>query len=59
MYALGFGTGGLLSGVLYDADPLLPLLVQVALALPITATVAVIVARIVRPGVERGRDART
>jgi MFS family permease len=48
VYALGFGSGGLLSGVLYDADPLLPLLVQVALALPVTATVALIVARVVR-----------
>src|SRR2546428_2327375 len=48
VYALGFGSGGLLSGVLYDADPLLPLLVQVALALPITATVALIVARVIR-----------
>lgn len=48
VYALGFGTGGLLSGVLYDADALLPLLVQVALALPVTVTVAIIVARIVR-----------
>jgi len=48
VYALGFGGGGLLSGVLYDADPLLPLLVQIALALPITALVAVIVARVVR-----------
>jgi len=46
VFALGFGAGGLLSGVLYDADPLLPLLVQLALALPLTATVAVIVARI-------------
>ena len=46
VYALGFGGGGLLSGVLYDTDPLLPLLVQVSLALPVTATVAVIVARI-------------
>jgi MFS family permease len=49
VYALGFGGGGLLSGVLYDADPLLPLLVQIALALPVTATVAVIVSRVVSP----------
>jgi len=49
VYAVGFGGGGLLAGVLYDADPLLPLLVQLALALPVTATVAVIVSRIVRP----------
>jgi len=46
VYALGFGGGGLLSGVLYDADPLLPLLVQLSLALPVTATVALIVVRI-------------
>jgi len=46
VFALGFGTGGFLSGVLYDADPLLPLLVQLALALPLTALVAVIVSRI-------------
>lgn len=50
VYALGFGGGGLLSGVLYDSDPLLPLLVQVALALPITAAVAVIVLRVIRSG---------
>lgn len=48
VYALGFGGGGLLSGLLYDADPLLPLLVQIALAIPVTATVAIIVARVVR-----------
>jgi MFS family permease len=48
VYALGFGSGGLLSGVLYDTDPVLPLLVQIGLALPVTATVAVIVSRIVR-----------
>ena len=48
MYALGFGAGGLLSGVLYDADPLLPLLVQIALALPVTVTVAMVVSRVVR-----------
>jgi MFS family permease len=48
VYALGFGGGGLVSGVLYDADPLLPLLVQIALALPVTAAVAVIVSRVVR-----------
>ncbi len=48
VYAVGFGGGGLLAGVLYDADPLLPLLVQVALAIPVTASVAVVVSRIVR-----------
>ena len=48
VYALGYGGGGLLAGALYDADPLLPLLVQVALALPVTAAVAVIVARVLR-----------
>lgn len=48
VYALGFGGGALVSGVLYDADPLLPLLVQVALAIPVTATVAVITARVLQ-----------
>jgi MFS family permease len=47
-YAIGFGAGGSVSGVLYDADPLLPFLVQIALALPVTVTVAVIVSRVVR-----------
>jgi MFS family permease len=56
VFALGFGLGGLLSGVLYDADPLLPLLVQIALALPITATVAVIVARIMRTATMTARS---
>lgn len=46
VFALGFGGGGLLSGLLYDADPLLPLLVQLSLALPVTATIAVIVSRV-------------
>ena len=49
VYAVGYGTGGILSGVLYDLDALLPLLVQLALAIPVTATIAVVVARIVRP----------
>ncbi len=48
VYALGVGGGGLLSGVLYDEDPLLPLLVQIALALPVSAAVALIVSRVVR-----------
>ena len=47
VFALGFGAGGVLSGVLYDADPLLPFLVQLSLALPMTAAIAVIVSRII------------
>ncbi len=49
VYAIGYGAGGVLSGALYDTDVILPLLLQVALAIPVTATVAFIVARIVRP----------
>jgi MFS family permease len=45
-YALGFGSGAVLAGVLYETDPLLPLLVQVAFGLPVTALIAVIVARL-------------
>ena len=47
VYALGFGAGGVLSGALYDADPLLPFLVQLSLALPMTAAIAVIASRII------------
>jgi len=46
VYAVGFGAGGLLSGALYDADALLPFLVQLSLALPMTAAIALIVSRI-------------
>ncbi|HEV8536274.1 MAG TPA: MFS transporter [Candidatus Limnocylindria bacterium] len=45
-FAIGFGSGGTVAGFLYEADPLLPFLVTVALALPVAATVAVVVARI-------------
>jgi predicted MFS family arabinose efflux permease len=45
-FAVGFGSGGTVAGFLYEADPLLPFLVTVALALPIAATVAVVIARI-------------
>jgi MFS family permease len=45
-FAMGFGSGGTVAGFLYAADPLLPFLVTVALALPVAATVAVVVARI-------------
>jgi MFS family permease len=45
-FAIGFGSGGAVAGFLYEADPLLPFLVTVALALPVAATVAVVIARI-------------
>jgi MFS family permease len=45
-FAFGFGSGGTVAGFLYEADPLLPFLVTVALALPVAATVAVVIARI-------------
>lgn len=45
-FSLGFGGGGTVAGFLYETDPLLPFLVTVALALPIAATVAVVVGRI-------------
>jgi len=44
-FAIGFGSGGAVAGFLYEADPLLPFLVTVALALPVAATVAVVIAR--------------
>lgn len=49
VYSAGFGAGGILAGSLYDADPHLPMLVTVALALPVAAVVALVVHRISRP----------
>jgi len=48
VYAVGFGAGGIVAGSLYDADPHLPLLVTVALALPVAMVFAFVIARIVR-----------
>ena len=48
VYAAGFGAGGIVAGSLYDADPHLPLLVTVALALPVAAVFAIVVTRITR-----------
>lgn len=45
-YTGGVGVGSIVAGSLYEADPRLPLLVTTALALPIAATVAVVVTRI-------------
>ena len=51
VYAAGFGAGGIAAGSLYDADPHLPMLVTVALALPVAAIVALVVARVTRTDV--------
>jgi MFS family permease len=48
VYAAGFGAGGIVAGSLYDADPHLPLLVTVALALPVAFVFAIVVSRITR-----------
>ena len=45
-YTGGFGLGSVVAGSLYEADPRLPLLVTVALAIPVAATVSIIVSRI-------------
>jgi hypothetical protein len=50
VYAAGFGGGGILAGALYDADPHLPFVVTIALALPVASVVALVVTRIVRAG---------
>jgi predicted MFS family arabinose efflux permease len=44
-FAFGIGGGGALAGFLYEADPLLPLIVTAALALPIAAMVATVLVR--------------
>ncbi len=48
VYAVGFGAGGIVAGSLYDADPHLPLLVTVALALPVAMVFALVIRRLVR-----------
>jgi len=48
VYAVGFGAGGIVAGSLYDADPHLPLLVTVALALPVAMVFAFVIGRAVR-----------
>lgn len=45
-YTGGFGLGSILAGSLYEADPRLPLLVTVALSVPVAAAVTVVVTRI-------------
>lgn len=45
-YGLGFGTGGILAGALYDTDVRLPFLVTAAVALPVAAIVSLAVARL-------------
>ncbi len=45
-YAIGFGGGGTVAGLLYEQDPLLPFLVTIALGLPVAAVVAVVVSRV-------------
>jgi DHA1 family multidrug resistance protein-like MFS transporter len=53
VYAVGFGAGGIAAGSLYDADPRLPLLVTVALALPVAMVFALVIARIGRGDASR------
>jgi len=48
VYGVGFGLGGIAAGALYETDPFLPLLATAGLALPVSATVAIVVVRIVR-----------
>jgi len=54
VYAAGFGAGGIAAGALYDADPHLPLLVTVSLALPVAMVFALVIARVAREGAPSG-----
>jgi MFS family permease len=47
-YGSGFGIGGVVAGVLYDADAHLPLLATAALGLPVAVVVSLVVMRIAR-----------
>ena len=48
VYAAGFGAGGIAAGSLYNEDPHLPMLVTVAVAVPVAAVIALVVARAAR-----------
>jgi MFS family permease len=48
VYTTGYGIGGIAAGSLYDADPHLPFLATIALALPVAIVVALVVTRVVR-----------
>ena len=48
VYAVGFGIGGIAAGSLYNEDARLPMLVTVALGLPVAMVFALVIARIGR-----------
>jgi len=48
VYAVGFGIGGIAAGSLYTEDARLPMLVTIALALPVAMIFALVIARAVR-----------
>ena len=48
VYTTGYGIGGIVAGSLYDADPHLPFLVTIALAIPVAMVFAIVVSRITR-----------
>ncbi|HEX6061624.1 MAG TPA: MFS transporter [Candidatus Limnocylindria bacterium] len=48
VYAVGFGVGGIAAGSLYNEDARLPMLVTIALALPVAVIFALVIARAVR-----------
>lgn len=50
VYAVGFGIGGIAAGSLYNEDARLPMLVTIALALPVAVIFGLVIARAVRDG---------
>jgi MFS family permease len=48
VYAVGFGIGGIAAGSLYNEDARLPMLVTIALALPVAVIFWLVIARAVR-----------
>lgn len=57
VYAVGFGIGGIAAGSLYNEDARLPLLVTIALALPVAVIFALVIARAVREDPRAGSPA--
>jgi len=57
VYAVGFGIGGIAAGSLYNEDARLPMLVTIALALPVASIFALVIARALRDDPRAGSPA--
>jgi MFS family permease len=57
VYAVGFGIGGIAAGSLYNEDPRLPMLVTIALAVPVAVIFGLVIVRAARDDPRAGAPA--